>query len=81
MTAPVRTPSTWQQLATDAATASPVPSPCINVCRIDTVTGQCAGCLRTLDEIAGWARLDAAAKRDIWAALPARAGTPTPNAA
>ena len=31
-----------------------VPSPCINVCRMDEATGFCAGCLRTLDEIACW---------------------------
>ncbi|HSO08054.1 MAG TPA: DUF1289 domain-containing protein [Pelomicrobium sp.] len=31
-----------------------VPSPCINVCVIDPGTGWCRGCLRTLDEVAGW---------------------------
>jgi predicted Fe-S protein YdhL (DUF1289 family) len=31
-----------------------VPSPCVNVCRMDEATGFCAGCLRTLDEIACW---------------------------
>jgi predicted Fe-S protein YdhL (DUF1289 family) len=31
-----------------------VASPCISVCVIDAPTGLCAGCYRTLDEIAGW---------------------------
>ncbi|MCX2723034.1 DUF1289 domain-containing protein [Roseibium salinum] len=30
-------------------------SPCVNICLIDPETGICTGCLRTLDEIAGWA--------------------------
>lgn len=75
MTAPVRSLSTWQQLAADAATAQPVPSPCVNVCRMDADAGLCVGCLRTLDEIAGWSRLDDTAKRHVWAALPERAAT------
>jgi predicted Fe-S protein YdhL (DUF1289 family) len=52
--------------------ALPTPSPCINVCRIDAATGRCLGCRRTLGEIAGWSRMDDAAKRGIWACLPAR---------
>ena len=31
-----------------------VASPCVDVCRMDEATGFCAGCLRTLDEIACW---------------------------
>ncbi|WP_408464200.1 DUF1289 domain-containing protein [Paraburkholderia fungorum] len=31
-----------------------VPSPCIDVCKIDGDTGMCIGCLRTRDEIRGW---------------------------
>ncbi|MES0808529.1 DUF1289 domain-containing protein [Roseibium sp. SCPC15] len=30
-------------------------SPCINICQIDQESGLCTGCLRSLDEIAGWA--------------------------
>jgi len=32
-------------------------SPCINVCILDA--GRCAGCGRTIDEIAGWGRMSA----------------------
>ena len=49
-----------------------VPSPCINVCRMDEATGWCAGCLRTLDEIAAWSTLDDAAKRTVLGAISQR---------
>jgi hypothetical protein len=52
--------------------AKAVASPCVSICRMDDATGWCTGCLRTLDEIGAWSRLDDAAKRAIWAALPAR---------
>lgn len=54
------------------AGAAQVPSPCVCVCTMDAATGWCRGCLRTLDEIADWAVLDADEKRVIWAQLPAR---------
>ena len=31
-----------------------VASPCINICQISGITGQCAGCYRTLEEIENW---------------------------
>ena len=49
-----------------------VPSPCVNVCRIDPDTGLCTGCRRTLDEIAAWSRLDDAGKRVVWSQLARR---------
>ena len=50
---------------------SPV-SPCIDVCRIDPDTGLCAGCLRTLDEIAHWGGYTDEEKRAVNRALEAR---------
>ena len=50
----------------------PVPSPCNSICTIDQVTGFCAGCFRTLDEVAAWSVLDDREKRAVWAALPGR---------
>jgi predicted Fe-S protein YdhL (DUF1289 family) len=50
----------------------PVPSPCNSICTIDQVTGFCAGCFRTLDEIAAWSVFDDAEKRAVWEVLPAR---------
>lgn len=57
------------------AKAQALPSPCISVCRMDTATGLCKGCLRTLDEITAWSGLDDAGKRAIWARIEARATT------
>ena len=51
---------------------SETPSPCTSVCTIDAATGWCAGCMRTIDEIAAWGSLDNAAKRAVWKRLPAR---------
>jgi len=55
------------------AQAQNLPSPCISVCRMETSTGLCKGCLRTLDEIGAWSTLDDAGKRTIWARIEARA--------
>ncbi len=54
------------------ASASGVPSPCISVCRMDRHTGWCEGCLRTIDEIAGWSTMDDGQKRRVWQLLPQR---------
>lgn len=47
-------------------------SPCINVCQMDGQTGLCAGCFRTLDEIAAWARLDDGRQVEVLAAAARR---------
>jgi uncharacterized protein len=52
--------------------ADAAPSPCISVCEMMPEAGLCAGCFRTLDEIAAWGSLDAAEKRAVLAALPER---------
>lgn len=49
-----------------------VPSPCINVCRMDRRSGWCEGCLRTIDEIAAWGALPDEAKRAVWVQLDQR---------
>lgn len=49
-----------------------VPSPCINVCRMDAASGLCLGCFRTLDEIAGWSRADDGERLSILAAVARR---------
>lgn len=61
-------PSSVAQHALD----TPVPSPCISICRMDPRSGLCEGCLRTLDEIAAWARLSDADKRLVWAQIAQR---------
>jgi len=49
-----------------------VASPCISVCVIDEPSGLCAGCYRTLDEIAAWIDLSPAARRAVVEELPRR---------
>lgn len=51
---------------------SGVPSPCVDVCKMDPGSGLCLGCARTIDEIAAWSTLDDLARRRVWKALPAR---------
>jgi len=50
------------------------PSPCISICRIDADTGWCAGCRRTLREIADWPMLGSPEKHAILQELPKRTG-------
>lgn len=47
-------------------------SPCINVCAMDTDTGWCLGCGRTLGEIAEWPKATPDRLADIRSALPGR---------
>lgn len=47
-------------------------SPCIDVCRIDPDTGWCTGCLRTMDEIAGWGGYSDDEKRAVNRCLESR---------
>ncbi|WP_019452097.1 DUF1289 domain-containing protein [Cupriavidus sp. BIS7] len=58
--------------AAAAQIVAPVPSPCRSVCKMDAASGYCEGCLRTIDEIAGWSKADDEERRRIWALLPAR---------
>jgi predicted Fe-S protein YdhL (DUF1289 family) len=46
-------------------------SPCINVCVLDA-TGHCLGCLRSIDEIAGWRSMSAAEQWQVIDRLEAR---------
>jgi predicted Fe-S protein YdhL (DUF1289 family) len=55
-----------------------VPSPCVSVCRMDAASGLCTGCLRTLDEIAGWSRMEDACKRRVWRAIELRTRLSSP---
>lgn len=69
--------SAVQALADRAAAArtltQDLPSPCISVCRMDRLSGFCEGCLRTIEEIAGWSRMDDTTKRKVWRAIELRA--------
>lgn len=49
-----------------------VPSPCVNICRINRGTGWCEGCGRTLAEVARWGTTDDGDRDAVMAQLPAR---------
>lgn len=49
-----------------------VPSPCINLCRLDANGGFCCGCFRSLDEISAWSRVTNDERRAIVAAANRR---------
>jgi predicted Fe-S protein YdhL (DUF1289 family) len=49
-----------------------IASPCNKVCVIDPVCGLCAGCGRTLDEIARWTSLGEDGRAQVMTQLPQR---------
>jgi predicted Fe-S protein YdhL (DUF1289 family) len=56
----------------------PMPSPCVNICRMDPASGLCEGCFRTLEEIAAWSAATNVQKRLILAAIAQRRAFPPP---
>ncbi|WP_449044618.1 DUF1289 domain-containing protein [Paracoccus versutus] len=48
-------------------------TPCVNICRIEPASRLCTGCLRSIDEIAGWGHMTEAERLAIMAELPSRA--------
>lgn len=50
----------------------PIATPCVQVCVVDGESGLCLGCLRTLAEIAGWARFTDGERAALMTELPAR---------
>lgn len=49
-----------------------IESPCVKICVVHPEARLCTGCLRTIDEIAGWGRMSPEARRQVMDALPAR---------
>lgn len=49
-----------------------IESPCVKICTLDARSGLCLGCGRTIDEIASWSGLSAAARARVMDELPAR---------
>ncbi len=80
MSAPSINPSgvmPWQAMQRRAAqvlahAGDPV-SPCVSVCRMNAQTDLCEGCLRSLDEIAGWSSMHADERRAVWQRIGQRA--------
>lgn len=49
-----------------------IESPCVKVCVLLPAQGVCAGCFRTLDEIARWGEMGDPERARVVAQLPAR---------
>ncbi len=49
-----------------------VPTPCINVCRMNPQTRLCDGCQRTIDEIMQWSTASDDTKRAVWQKIKRR---------
>jgi len=54
-----------------------IESPCIKVCVVHPEARICTGCLRSIDEIAGWGRMAPEERRRIMQELPTRKGALT----
>jgi uncharacterized protein len=63
----------------EATAGAQVPSPCVSICRMNMDTQLCEGCLRTLDEIAAWGRMDDATKREVWQLIAQRLSRAEPS--
>ncbi len=50
-----------------------VDSPCIQICVVHPEERLCTGCLRSIDEITRWSKMDEAERAEITADLPKRA--------
>ncbi len=53
-----------------------VDSPCVDVCRMDPAKAVCAGCFRTLDEIARWRDMGDPEREAVLAAIVLRRADP-----
>ncbi len=58
-----------------STTSRDVPSPCVNVCQMDPVSGLCRGCMRTIEEIGGWMDFSNPEKLAVLEKIEARRGT------
>lgn len=47
-------------------------SPCVSVCRMDEAAGVCLGCLRTIDEIIAWSKVDDGGRMTMWGRIEKR---------
>ena len=54
----------------------PVASPCTKVCTMEPASGLCMGCLRTLEEIAGWGGMTNEERRRVLDHVEARRREP-----
>jgi predicted Fe-S protein YdhL (DUF1289 family) len=53
-----------------------IESPCTKLCTLDTRTGLCLGCGRTIEEIARWSAMSEAERARVLTELPGRRRQP-----
>jgi predicted Fe-S protein YdhL (DUF1289 family) len=58
-------------------TSLQIESPCVKVCQMNEADGLCAGCCRTIGEIAAWSAMSDEQKARVVAELPRRKGGST----
>ena len=58
----------------DVWSRNEIESPCIKICVVHPETRLCTGCLRSIDEISRWSKMDPQDRRAIMADLPSRGG-------
>lgn len=51
-----------------------IETPCISICEMDPLTGLCAGCFRSLEEIANWSSYSDEQRKKIMEELKSRKG-------
>ncbi|MCZ4354075.1 DUF1289 domain-containing protein [Roseovarius aestuarii] len=51
-----------------------IQSPCVRICVVHPETRLCTGCLRSIDEITRWSKMDNGERARILDALPERKG-------
>ncbi|MEL6840499.1 MAG: DUF1289 domain-containing protein [Pseudomonadota bacterium] len=51
-----------------------IESPCVKICVIEPKSRLCTGCLRSIEEIGAWSQMTPAARAEVMAELPSRAG-------
>ena len=56
----------------DHQPATPLETPCVDICLLDPEAGLCLGCGRSIHEIAGWAAMSDGERRAIMVELPRR---------
>jgi len=71
ITVPILT-ATTPSLMAETERPSSLETPCNKVCVIDTASGLCIGCGRTLAEIGSWISMTADERRRVMDELPAR---------
>ncbi len=62
----------------DDVWAAPIPNPkdpCNRKCGVNSATGVCGGCLRTLDEVADWDRMSNDEKVEVLKKIESRKAT------